>query len=131
MTATTPANTNQSAEPAQLRHPLDAVVPDPSGMRPLCDEGKFATVLESMVADNAPQIFAVVQEYGDRVDARIAAWGIAFGDRVEVFSVERGMRMSLQSPEQAVFGFNLGSHVRARLVWYNAEACTGVDDDSE
>jgi hypothetical protein len=50
----------------QHDHPLDAAVPDPSGLTPLCDEPQFAAILDSMVADEAPWLFAVVQEYGER-----------------------------------------------------------------
>ncbi|WP_235079375.1 hypothetical protein [Amycolatopsis orientalis] len=109
--------------------PLDAVVPDPSSLTPLCDEPEFAEILEELVADEAPRIFAVVQEYGERVDGRIAAWGMAFADHAEVVSVTRGLRMSLQAPENALRMFKFGSHVRARLVWLNPDAATPADDD--
>jgi hypothetical protein len=111
------------------RHPLDELVPDPSGLTPLCDEPEFAAILEEMVADKAPRLFAVVQEYGERVDARIAAWGLAFPDHAEVVSVEHTQRMSLQAPENALRLFRLGSHVRARLVWFNPDAATPAKDD--
>jgi hypothetical protein len=82
-----------------------------------------------MVADEAPRLFAVVQEYGDRVDGRIAAWGMAFGDHAEVVAVERGLRMSLRVPENALRLFRFGSHIKARLVWFNPNAVTPTDDD--
>lgn len=113
------------------RHPLDAVVPDPSKLPPLCDEPEFAAILEEMVADEAPRLFAVVQEYGDRVDGRIAAWGMAFADHAEIVSVKRGLRMSLQAPENALRMFKFGSHIRARLVWFNPDAATPAEDDDE
>ncbi|MGH3423288.1 MAG: hypothetical protein ACRDO8_01090 [Nocardioidaceae bacterium] len=124
-TATSPA-----AEP---RHPLDAYVPDPSGRRPLCDEPRFAAILEGMVADAAPRLFALVQEYGDRVDARIAGWGMAFDDRAEVASVDGSIRMGLAEPEDALVGFGFGTHIRARLVWFNPDAATpeGEEEDEE
>jgi hypothetical protein len=81
----------------QYGHPLDAAGPDPSGLTPLCDEPEFTAILESMVADEAPRLFAVVQEYGKRVDGMIVAWGMAFADHAEVVSVTRGMRMSLKA----------------------------------
>ncbi|MEV0049038.1 hypothetical protein AB0H34_00895 [Saccharopolyspora shandongensis] len=93
-------------------------------MSPLCDEAQFGAILEGIVADEAPQLFAVVQEYGDRVDGRIAAWGMAFADHAEVVSVGGGLRMSLSEPESALRGFNFGSHIRARLVWFNPDAAT-------
>ncbi|PKW15005.1 hypothetical protein [Saccharopolyspora spinosa] len=40
---------------------------------------QFAVVAEDLVADAASSLFAVLQEYGERVDVRIAAWGMAFG----------------------------------------------------
>ena len=74
---------------------------------------------------------ADVQEYGERVDGRIAAWGMAFADHAEVVSVTRGLRMSLQAPENALRMFKFGSHVRARLVWFNPDAATPAADDDE
>jgi hypothetical protein len=112
-------------------HPLDEFVTDPSGLTQLCDEPEFAAILEEMVADEAPRLFAVVQEYGDRVDGRIAAWGLAFAGYAEVVSVARGLRMSLQAPENVLRLFNFGSHIRARLVWLNPDAATPTGDDDE
>lgn len=112
-------------------HPLDVFVANPSGLTPLCAEPEFATILEEMVADQAPRLFAVVQEYGDRVDGRIAAWGMAFDDRAEVVSIKGGLRMSLQSPENALRLFKFGSYIRARLVWFNPDAATPTDDADE
>ncbi|GLZ41995.1 hypothetical protein Acsp05_56190 [Actinokineospora sp. NBRC 105648] len=42
---------------------------------------------------------------------------MAFESHAEVASVDRSMRMSLSAPEGAVRAFNLGTHIRARLVW--------------
>ena len=77
----------------------------------------------------APRLFAVVQEYGERVDGRIAAWGLAFDDHTEVFSVGRTQRMCLQVPENALRLFKVGSHIRARLVWFDPDAATRAGDD--
>lgn len=111
------------------QHPIDAHVPDPSDMPPVCDEREFTALLEGMVADFAPRVFAVVQEYRDRVDGRIAAWGLAFDDHAEVVGVDGGMRMSLQAPENALRGFTWGSHITARLVWFNPDAATLTTHD--
>lgn len=62
-------------------------------------------------------------------DGRIAAWGLAFDDHAEVVSVERTRRMSLQAPENALRLFKFGSHIRARLVWFNPDAATPAEDD--
>ncbi|WP_258175058.1 hypothetical protein [Actinopolyspora mortivallis] len=84
-----------------------------------------------LVSENAPRVFAVVQEYGLRVDARIAAWGIAFEDRAEVVAVEENLRMRVSSPEAAVRFFHLGTRVRARLVWPETVGNRTVPDRGE
>lgn len=100
------------------------------GFDPLCDEDEFIDLIETMVVNEAPRLFAVVQEYGERADGRIAAWGMRFEDRADVVSVEGGMRMTLQCPEAALPGFRCDRHVTARLVWVNPDAATPDDDAS-
>jgi hypothetical protein len=92
---------------------------DPAGLSPLCDETEFAADLQLMVSEEAPRLFAVIQEYGDRVDARIAAWGMAFPDHADLTT--RGSWMSTESPERALHRFNRAPHVRARLIWVTPE----------
>lgn len=103
-------------------HPLDQLVPDPSERSPLCDEEQFASVLRSMVAVNAPRLFAAIEEFGERVDARIAAWGVDFDGHAEVVTVDFGMRMGLASPEDALPVFRVGNRIRSRLVGYDPNA---------
>ncbi|MGH3905496.1 MAG: hypothetical protein ACRDTE_15120 [Pseudonocardiaceae bacterium] len=122
------AGSPEVADDSCHRQPLDAFAPDPSDVNPLCGEEEFATLLENMVADEAPRLFAVMQVYGERVDARIAAWGMAFQDRAEVVAVDRRLRMNLQAPENALRGFNLGRHMRARIVWFDPGAATPAED---
>jgi hypothetical protein len=120
-----------SAESDQDRHephPLDQYVTDPTDKRPLCDEEEFSQILEGLVADSAPRLFAVVQEYGERVDGRIAGWGMAFEDSAEVIDVDGRLRMGLQEPEDALRGFHFGTHIRARLVWFNPDAVTPEEE---
>ena len=126
---TTPA----TAEPApeQDRCVWDALVPDPSGREPLGDELQFAEILDGMVADFAPRVFAVVQVYGERVDARIAAWGMACEDHVEVFGVDGWMPMTMQAPEDALPGFSWGRHITTRVVWVNPAAATPAEHDED
>lgn len=114
--------------PQHNEHPLDGYLPSPNGSRPTCGRAQFDDIVRGMVADDAPRLFAVVQEYGERIDVRIAAWGMAFDDHAEVVGVERDMRMSLQAPENALRGFAWGSHVNARLVWVDPAAATPCDD---
>lgn len=114
------------------RHPADTTVPDPANTPPRCDETRFASILEQLVADDAPRVFAVIQEYGTRLDAWIAAWGMAFDDHAEVISVEGSTRMSLQTPDTALLGFHeADEHIHARLVWFNPDAVTPAKDDED
>ncbi|WP_243793571.1 hypothetical protein [Saccharopolyspora gloriosae] len=113
-------------------HPLDALVNDPTGLRPLCDEEMFAEIMAGIVADSAPRVFAIVQEYGLRVDGRVAAWGLVLPDRVEVVSVEKGIRSSAATAEESIVEFSCGTHIRPRLVWVDpAKATPDLDEDEE
>jgi hypothetical protein len=95
---------------------------------PLCDEAEFAELVDEMVADEAPRLFAVVQEYGERVDGRIAAWGMAFDDHAEIISVDDDTSVSLSSPERAAHGFNHRPNITPRVVWVNPDATTPPDE---
>ncbi|MBG6139655.1 hypothetical protein [Longispora fulva] len=94
---------------------------DPTGLPPTCDEETFARLLAEMAAYEAPRRFAVAQEWGTRVDARIAGWGLAFEDRAEVFSVDSSARMCLKAPESALRMFARGEHISARIIWLDPE----------
>ncbi|GAB2664149.1 hypothetical protein GCM10027271_23770 [Saccharopolyspora gloriosae] len=111
-------------------HPLDEFVNDPTGMPPLCDEEQFVEIMAGVVADSAPRLFAVVQEYGCRVDGRVAAWGMALPDRVEVVSVERGVRRSAATAEKSIVDFCFGAHIRPRLVWVDPAKATPEDGET-
>ncbi|MDQ4034128.1 MAG: hypothetical protein M3332_18545 [Actinomycetota bacterium] len=126
---TAPAAADPVAE--QDRDVWDALVPDPSGREPLGDEPEFAEILEGMVADFAPRVFAVVQVYGERVDGRIAAWGLAFEDHAAVFGMDGRVPMTSQTPEDALPGFAWGRHITTRLVWVNPAAATPADCDED
>ncbi len=67
---------------------------------PLGSEEEFAQEVRELVAEEAPQMFALVEEYGERVDGRIIGWGVVFEDRVEVLGVDGGLRASFASTEQ-------------------------------
>jgi hypothetical protein len=112
-------------------HPLDALVPDPAGKPPICGAESFTALLDGMAADEAPGLFAIFEEYGDRVDARIAGWGMAFEDHAEVVSVDRSLRMLVTVPEDALPGFTFGSHIKARLVWVKPECRTPDEGDDD
>jgi hypothetical protein len=106
---------------------LDTLI-DPSRREPLADPDTFAEILRGMVADYAPRMFAVVQEYGDRVDARIAAWGMAFEDHAFAVSEDSSTRHEADSPEDILFVFGLGAHVQPHIVWVDPTAATPPEE---
>lgn len=83
---------------------------------PLCDQDRFDQLLQGIVADEAPRLFAVVQVLGERVDGRVAAWGMAFDGRVDVVDVEGRKHFNLRSPERAAMGFGR-PNISAQVVW--------------
>ena len=85
-------------------------------LTPLCGEAEFSEEVAQMVAEEAPRLFAVVQEYGERADGRIAAWGMAFQDHIKVVKVD-GATTSPLSPELAARCFSHRPHITARVVW--------------
>jgi hypothetical protein len=104
---------------------------DPADLTPLCDEAEFAQEIAELVAEQAPRLFAVVQEYGERADGRIAAWGMAFEDYTDVVRVDRGLHLNLRSPERAVHLFSRSPHITAHVVWVNPAApARPADDDA-
>ncbi len=51
--------------------------------KPLCSEEECAPGMREFVAYEALQVFALVEEYGERADGRIVAFPIACGFRRE------------------------------------------------
>jgi hypothetical protein len=95
-----------------------ATVPD---LTPTCGEAEFAEEINAMVADEAPKLFAIVQELGERADAVIAAWGMAFDDCAELIGADGGSRMSLESPETARWLFSRRENITAHIIWVSQE----------
>lgn len=87
----------------------------PVDLEPLCSEEEFAEEVRELVTEDAPRVFALVEEYGERVDGRIVAWGMTFGDHVEVISVNNALHVSIPSPERAQRAFSRRRKIR--LVW--------------
>jgi hypothetical protein len=112
-------------EPGQLAEP----VPDPAGMRPFGTKQEFEEAVAGMVADSAPRLFAVVQEYGTRVDARIAGWGLAHSDHVDVIGVGNSVHLGASRPEDMLRHFHRRHLVTARIVWPDPAAATPDEAD--
>ncbi|WP_202919165.1 hypothetical protein [Saccharothrix deserti] len=95
-------------------------VADPC-LRPVEAATTDAALVHELAADEAPRLFAIVEEYGEREGARVAGYGVAFEDRAEVDSVEGGFHLSSESAERARTLFEISSRStgtrRAHLVW--------------
>ncbi|WP_018686687.1 hypothetical protein [Actinokineospora enzanensis] len=85
---------------------------------------EFTTLIHGAVADEAPRLFAVVEELDDRTDARIAAWGMAFEDRAEIIRTDGPLRMSLSSPESALNLYANNPRVHPHLIWVDPTLTT-------
>jgi hypothetical protein len=105
--------------PATLEHPAQ----DPPWTR-----AEFYELVGQMVTMSAPRLFAIVQEYGEAIDVRIAAWGIAFADSTEIVTTS-GDTLKLTKPETALAYFATHPDITAHLIWADA-ASQLCDDDS-
>lgn len=90
--------------------------PHPTDLPPLCDRAAFQAKVEAMVAEYSPAYYSVVQEYGDRVDARIAGYVTDHGDHTEATRIDDDSRLLTDSPEAALRWFGGPPHVTAYLV---------------
>ncbi|MDQ2882162.1 MAG: hypothetical protein M3Y48_13320 [Actinomycetota bacterium] len=81
------------------------------------DEAEFVEMVNEMVAAEAPKMFALVAEIGDRVDAMITVWCVKLPDRIEVISVgSDGVRGIFHSVEHALKLLSAGGKTTLRLV---------------
>ncbi|MFD0200572.1 MULTISPECIES: hypothetical protein [Saccharothrix] len=83
--------------------------------------GVFAALLQEVALEEAPRMFALVEEHGVGEDPRVAGYGLAFEDHAEVNSVEGDFHLTAQSAENARTLFEISSGHRAvrrvHLVW--------------
>jgi hypothetical protein len=81
----------------------------------------FTALLHEVAQEGAPRLFAIVEEYGNAEDARVAGYGLAYADRAEVDAVEGGFRLSSESAESARTLFEITSGDEAvrevHVVW--------------
>jgi len=84
-------------------------------------EEEFEDALQRLATEYAPALFAVAQVYGDKVDGRIAAWGMAFDDHVEVVSVDTGTTGHLGSVDGVLRWFGTAPNVTTRLIWLSGQ----------
>jgi hypothetical protein len=100
-------------------------VVDPAELLPIGDEETFTRAINKMVVDQAPRVFALCEEIGDRVDAAAVAWGMSFQDgHTELVYGHDGPRSRItvvcRTPERARDFFasrSAQSGCTIRLVW--------------
>lgn len=97
-------------------------VDDPAQLLTLGDEKTFARLVRELVEVEAPRRFALVEEIGERKDAMIVAWGIAFDDHAEVASAAHdGIRAIFPSAESARQRLSSHEKIKIRLVWIDGQ----------
>jgi hypothetical protein len=89
----------------------------------------FAALLCEAAHEDAPRPFAIMEEYGERERTRVAGYGLAYDDRVEVNSVEGDFRLDSDSAEHARTLFEISSRSagvrRTHVVWLGDTATRG------
>jgi hypothetical protein len=97
-------------------------VSDPTELSSLYDEKTFTGLVRQLVEVEAPRRFALVEEIGERKDAAIIAWGIAFDDHAEVVSAAHdGVHKIFSSAERARQRLSNHEKIKVRLVWIDGQ----------
>ncbi|SMD27420.1 hypothetical protein [Kibdelosporangium aridum] len=89
---------------------------DPAG------ESDFTKDVHAMITEHAPRRFAVVLEYGDQIDAKVHAWGIALDDAAYMTTVDGKHQYSMATADNAVKFAPKPPNVTPYLVWVDEEA---------
>ncbi|WDZ84439.1 hypothetical protein [Micromonospora cathayae] len=80
---------------------------------------EFHQMLVDLVTEYAPRRFAICEEYGDRVDGAVFAWGMAFPDGVLLCGDGHAYTGRFPSADSAVRVFGRVGR-RLRLIWLDA-----------
>jgi hypothetical protein len=82
---------------------------------------EFTRLMRELAVAEAPRLFAIVEEYGEAEDARVAGYGLAYEDRADVNSVEGDFPLHSESAESARTLFEISSRSmgvrRVHVVW--------------
>ncbi|MBL1115016.1 hypothetical protein JK364_21835 [Streptomyces sp. 110] len=84
----------------------------------------FDQELCDLALDQAPRVFAVAVQYEvepGMQDGEIAAWGLAYDDgSAHVVTANGRHRLTLASPERAMWWFGREKGITTRIVWFAA-----------
>lgn len=102
-----------------MTEPAEPIAPTVTA--PLWSPEEFTRVMRELATAGAPRLFALVEEYGEGEDARVAGYGLAYAGRADVDAVEGGFRLSSESAEHARTLFEVSSRSakvrRVHVVW--------------
>ncbi|RSM83217.1 hypothetical protein DMH04_24115 [Kibdelosporangium aridum] len=90
-------------------------------------ETEFTAMVNEMVADQAPQVFAVVLERDDQSDATVAAWGMSFDDQAYMVKANGNSKYFLADAENALAYIHRTDNATPQLVWVNPTADASED----
>jgi hypothetical protein len=107
---------------------MDDVMPVPVDT-PLGTPEEFHQLMVELATDYAPRRFAVCEEYGDRVDGRVYAWGVAFEERVWLSADDRSLTGSFVNAENAMRVLRRTGR-RLRLIWIDQPSAAYATDES-
>lgn len=111
-------NKNTGQESMQVDDDSQVEYVDPAELPPMGDEELFTAEINKMVAEDAPRVFALCGEVGDRVDAVTIAWGMAFDDHAEIVcTTHDSARGIFDSAERARTLLSAHDKIKVRLVW--------------
>jgi hypothetical protein len=89
-------------------------------------------LLNEVAREEAPRLFALVEEYGHGEDVRVAGYGLAYADRADVNSVEGDFQLHSESAESARTLFEISSRSagvrQIHVVWLD-ETSTAAHQD--
>lgn len=89
--------------------------------QPLFSTESYEEAVRSLIDEFAPRRFAIFQDLDEHFDGRVAAWGIAFEDRVEIVDARSSCWMSLASPETALRHYTRLPRITSRVIWIDPE----------
>jgi hypothetical protein len=82
----------------------------------MLSDQEFVALMKKMVRTEAPRLFAIVQEYGNRVDAECVGWGLAFKDHTDVLGVSGDVYRGSRSPDDALRDFQFRG-ITPHILW--------------
>lgn len=86
-------------------------------------QDEFEQICADVIAENMPSLFAIFEEFGEREDARLVAWGLDFPDYTEVASLDGNTRVRVESPAEAEQLFHqYDSETYGLLIWCDPDS---------